>query len=393
VLYYKLVFDNINGQKIYAQMARPVGGTSFPAIINLQYAGVYGLPKENVTTDASRGWLSINVMAHPYPYDQPAEYYTALEAPGGALNNYTKIGATSRDTSYFLGMLLGDIRAAAYIASRSDWDGETLVTSGTSQGGYQAVMLAGLEPRVTAVLAKVPAGAESAGNFAGRGFGWPYWTQPNGTNAELIKETSRYYDIVNFAPRVTASTLIGMGLIDTTCPASGVSAMINELAGPKEIVIAPLDGHSGTHAQYNTRRGAWYYAIRDGNPIPIANLLAAPTVQAAAINDSSILLQWTNNAVSANGYVMEYTTTQGSGWQTLAQFALGTTSYIHSGLSPGTHYFYRIRAIAPPTATPPIATTSSPASNNVLASASTQAAPEAGPEPRVFYRLRIEHDN
>ncbi|MEY3895492.1 MAG: hypothetical protein RLZZ214_1011, partial [Verrucomicrobiota bacterium] len=74
VLYYKLEFDNYNGQKIYAQMARPVSGTSFPALITMQYAGVYGLPKTNVTNDAANGWLAMNVMAHPYPYDQPADY-------------------------------------------------------------------------------------------------------------------------------------------------------------------------------------------------------------------------------------------------------------------------------------------------------------------------------
>ncbi len=390
VLYYKLEFDNYNGQKIYAQMARPLNGTSFPAIITMQYAGVYGLPKTNVTNDAANGWLAINVMAHPYPYDQPASYYTALEAQGGALYNYTKIGATSRDTSYFLGMNLGNLRVASYVCGRADWNGQTLVATGTSQGGYQAIMLAGCEPRVNAVLAKVPAGAETAGNFAGRALGWPYWTQTNGTDALLIKETSRYYDIVNFAPHTSAPALIGMGLIDTTCPASGVSAMINELGGSKEISISPLEGHSGALTAFGTRRAAWLNALRVGSPAPVANLLAAPTVQATATSPSSVLLQWTNNAVTATGFVLEYTTTSGSGWQTLAQPAVGTTTFSHTGLTAGTPYYYRIRAIAPPTATPPVATTTSPASNNVLATVSTLAEPPAEAPPRVFYRLRIE---
>lgn len=128
-------------------------------------------PKQTVTGDTANGWLAINVMAHPYPYDQPAQYYTDLRARGGALYNYTKIGATSRDTSYFLGMNLGNRRAASYMCGRADWNGQTLVATGTSQGGYQAIMLAGCEPRVKAILAKVPAGAETAGTFDGRGFG------------------------------------------------------------------------------------------------------------------------------------------------------------------------------------------------------------------------------
>ena len=388
VLYYQLEFTNYNGQKIYAQMARPVSGTKFPAIISMQYAGVYALPKTNVTGDASNGWLAINVMAHPYPYDQPAQYYIDLQAVGAPLYNYTKIGYLSRDTSYFLGMYLGDVRAAAYICSRSDWDGKTLVASGTSQGGCQAVMLAGLEPRISAVLAKVPAGAESVGNFYGRGQGWPYWTSTTDPNAALIKETSRYFDISNFAVRITAPTLIGMGLIDTTCPPSGVSAMINALAGPKEIVISPLEGHSGALTYYGTRRGYWYNALKAGTAIPIANQLSAPTVQATPISDTSIQLHWTNNAATANGMVIEYSTTQGQGWQTLAQPAIGTTTYVQSGLTASTHYYYRVRAVAPPTAVPPVATTMSPASDNVFASAVTQAVATA-PAPRIFYRLRI----
>lgn len=394
VLYYQLEFDNYNGQKIYAQMARPVSGTSFPAMISMQYAGVYALPKTNVTNSAAQGWLAINVMAHPYPYDQPAEFYNALGGVGGALYNYPKIGNTSRDTSYFLGMILGCVRSADYICSRSDWNGTTLLATGISQGGFQAIALAALEPRVTAVITRIPAGAESAGIFAGRGHGWPYWTTPSATNAELIKETSRYYDIINFAPGVKVPTLVGMGLIDTTCPPSGVHGMINELQGSKEVVFSPLEGHSGgTYTAFNARSTAWTSALRVGSPAPVANLLTAPTVQATPVSDSSILLQWTNNDAGASAYVLEYTTTPGSGWQTLAEPAAGTTSYTHSGLAADTPYYYRMRAVAPAAEVPPLATTMSPASDNISVSASTQTSEPPTPEPRVFFRLRVEQED
>jgi cephalosporin-C deacetylase len=391
VLYYQLEFDNYNGQKIYAQMARPVNGTSFPAMISMQYAGVYALPKPNVTQSAAQGWLAINVMAHPYPYDQPAEYYNSLGGDGGALESYPKIGNTSRDTSYFLGMFLGCIRSTDYLCSRPDWNGSTLLATGDSQGGFQAIALAALDPRVTAVITRIPAGAESAGIFAGRGHGWPYWTTTTAPNAALIKETSRYYDITNFAPRVNVPTLVGMGLIDTTCPPSGVHGMINELRGSKEVVFSPLEGHSGgTYAAYKLRRTAWIDALRFGNPAPVANLLAAPSVEANSVSESSILLQWSNNDAGSTAYVIEYSTTQGSGWQTLAEPAVGTTSYTHTGLVAGTPYYYRMRAVAPVTEVLPLATTMNPASDNTTVSATTQTSEPTVPEPRVFFRLRIE---
>lgn len=391
VLYYQLEFDNCTGQKIYAQMARPVNGTSFPAMISMQYAGVYALPKTNVTNSAAQGWLAMNVMAHPYPYDQPAEFYTALSGEGGVLENYPKIGNTSRDTSYFLGMILGCVRSADYLCSRPDWNGTTLLATGISQGGFQAIALAAFEPRVTAVITRIPAGAESAGIFAGRGHGWPYWTTPSATNAELIRETSCYYDLINFAPRVKVPTLVGMGLIDTTCPPSGVHGMINELQGSKEVVFSPREGHSGgTDTVFNARSTVWTSALRVGSPAPIANLLAALTVQATPVSDSSILLQWTNYDAGASAYVLEYTTTPGSGWQTLAEPAAATISHTHSGLAADTPYYYRMRAVAPAAEVPPLATTMSPASDNISVSASTPTSEPPTPEPRVFFRLRVE---
>ncbi len=394
VLYYQLEFDNYNGQKIYAQMARPVNGTGFPAMVSMQHAGVYALPKTNVTQSAAQGWLAINVMAHPYPYDQPAEYYNSLGGEGGALEDYPKIGNTSRDTSYFLGMFLGCVRSADYLCSRPDWNGTTLLATGDSQGGFQAIALAALDPRVTAVITRIPAGAESAGIFAGRGHGWPYWSSTTAPNAALIKETSRYYDIINFAPRVNVPTLVGMGLIDTTCPPSGVHGMINELQGPKEVVFSPLEGHSGgTYAAYKLRRTAWLDALRVGNSAPVANLLASPSIQANPLSDSSILLQWTHNDAGASAYVLETSSTQGSGWQTLAEHAAGTTSFTHTGLAPGTAYYYRIRAIAPAAEVPPLATTMSPASNNTTVGTSTGTSEPTVPEPSLFFRLQIEQAN
>ena len=78
------------------------------------------------------------------------------------------------DTSYFLPMYLSCYRAAHYLQSRPDWDGKILVVSGGSQGGQQAIMIAGLFPHFTAVLAIRPAGGDMRTPDAGR-TGWPMW--------------------------------------------------------------------------------------------------------------------------------------------------------------------------------------------------------------------------
>jgi cephalosporin-C deacetylase-like acetyl esterase len=272
VEYWKVTLNNIRGHRIHAQLARPKNGTNLPAIVVLQWAGVYGLGKGNVTGRAADGWLALNVMAHDLPLDETPEFYKQQDA--GPLKNYGCQGNTNRESSYLLRVFLGAVRATDYLATRPDWNGKTLVTSGTSMGGYQALVVAALSSNVSAVTALVPAGCDHSGKIAGRLIPWPYWTRSNVTpdNEAAILEASRYYDVVNFAPRIRVPVLAGFGLIDTTCPASGVLAMANQLAGPKELVILPLSDHKGTNksqAPYGQRSGPWLNALRDGAPAPL----------------------------------------------------------------------------------------------------------------------------
>ena len=74
VEYFKVRMDNIAGSRIYGQLARPAREGKFPAMLMVQWAGVYGLPKYNVVSKAEAGWLALNIMAHDLPFDQPEEF-------------------------------------------------------------------------------------------------------------------------------------------------------------------------------------------------------------------------------------------------------------------------------------------------------------------------------
>lgn len=264
--YETVAINNIAGATVYAQIAHPTAGTRFPALIIFQWAGVYGLQKSAVTGPASQGWLAVDVMAHDLPLNKPDDFYAAAAK---TLKDYAHIGHGDRETSYFLKMLLGDVRVTDYIANRPDWDGKTMVASGTSQGGFQAIALAGLESCFTAATVLVPAGCDQTASLIGRGMPWPYWlanAPPDQTDA--LAKTSRYYDAMNFASLVHVPTLVGIGLIDQTSTPSGDFAMVNHLAGPREVVILPLSDHHGTnHAQvaYSLRQRQWLDALKAGH--------------------------------------------------------------------------------------------------------------------------------
>ena len=210
------------GSKAHGYIARPLAEGKYPALIMLQYAGVYALNAHADAMRAAEGWLVLNVDSHDKLPSDPS---------GGIPTNYNAIGNTDREKSYFLDMYLRDSRVLDYLATRPDWDGKTVVLTGGSMGGQQSMVLAGLRPdKVTDVLVCVPAGADTNGDLHGRKAGYPYWPSDNADamNAAL------YFDTVNFASRIKAPVMAGFGFIDTVSPPAGVWTMLNQIPGPKE---------------------------------------------------------------------------------------------------------------------------------------------------------------
>lgn len=271
VEYLKVRLDNINGTHVYGQLARPKTEGKFPALLLVQYAGVYGLPKANVVNRAAQGWLALNIMAHDLPFDQPEAFYK--EQMNGPLKDYVTIGFADRETSYFLRMYLGCYRAADYLTERPEWDGRTLVVTGTSQGGQQTLITAGLHPKITAMLANVPGGCDVTGPEVGRAGGFPYWAnQAKWNHNPKILETGRYFDCVNFASRIHCPAMVSCGLIDQTCPPSGVFAAFNQIQGPKRAIVMVNSDHHGTHnaqAAYFKQSEEWLRDIVQGKPLPV----------------------------------------------------------------------------------------------------------------------------
>lgn len=268
--YFKITMDNIRGSHIQGQLARPKAGDKLPALLIVQWAGVYPLQQDWVTGRAAEGWLVLNISAHDLPIDESEQFYK--DQSSGPLKDYPSIGNDDRETSYFLRMYLSCYRAAQYLTERPDWDGRTLVVTGGSQGGLQSFVTAALHPKISAVMACVPAGCDLLGPQASRLPGWPMWYwQTRDKDAAKVRHAARYYDVVNFASRVKCPVLAGIGLIDTTCPPPGVYAACNQLTGPKELVVLPMGEHgekNGSHGPYNVRFNAWKQALVKGLPAP-----------------------------------------------------------------------------------------------------------------------------
>ncbi|NIA13180.1 MAG: acetylxylan esterase [Nitrospiraceae bacterium] len=219
--------------------ARPLSPRlkSCPAVLWFHGGGVIGARLR--ASDAAQGMLVLDINAHGIPNGKPDAYYRDLAR--GRLNAYEYAGRESRETCYFLGMYLRALRAIDFLTVQPEWDGKVLVARGSSQGGGQAIVAAGLDSRVTAVIANVPAMCEQTGEVCG----WPRLVprdESGAPNAE-IREVARYFDVMNFATLTKADALVSVGFIDRTCLPTTVYAAYNNLRGDKRIVNGPRMGH------------------------------------------------------------------------------------------------------------------------------------------------------
>jgi cephalosporin-C deacetylase-like acetyl esterase len=220
----------------YLAVPKNAKAGSLPAILTFHGAGVDSAILSRSTTWAKDGLIALDINAHGLPNGQPSTYYSNLYA--GELANYRFKGRESRDEFYFLGMYLRVIRAIDYLTTRPEWDGRTLILYGTSQGGAQAYAGAGLDPRVTFVVAGESALADLTGLTVNRAMGWPgasLVAAPSAAVQKNITNTVRYFDVMNMATRIKADGFFTVGFLDPTCPPTTVYAAYNNIKANKTI--------------------------------------------------------------------------------------------------------------------------------------------------------------
>ena len=163
---FDLQADSV-GAPVSGYFARPEGAKakSLPVILFVHGAGVSSASLGGAAGWAAKSFLSLDLNAHGIPNGKDKQYYTDLS--NGELKSYPTRGRESRETFYFLGMFLRLVRALDFLTAQPEWDGRTVVVHGSSQGGYQSIVAAGLDPRVTFFAAGVPAGCDHTGFKSG----------------------------------------------------------------------------------------------------------------------------------------------------------------------------------------------------------------------------------
>jgi cephalosporin-C deacetylase len=249
--YYKISIANVEGKRVRGWLGVPNRQGRFPAVLTVPAAGVYTIPPGWAAL-AERGFLALGIIIHDFEVDLPADQLTEVAK---SLEGYAYRGRESRDTCYFRAAFLGCVRAMDYLCGRPEWNGKDLIVNGSSQGGGLSLVCAGLDPRVNAIASNVPALCDHLGYQTGHQAGWPALVPVGEANADTVAAAAPYFDAVNFARHARCEAVVAGGLIDTTCPATGVYAAFSVLPEPKQMVTTPTQGHAYS-AEYTAARDA-----------------------------------------------------------------------------------------------------------------------------------------
>jgi len=248
---YHISFQNDGfTSRIYGILAIPKKPGKYPAILKVPGAGIR--PYAGDTRLASPGFITLEIGIHGIPVILDPQVY--LDLNGGALAGYNTIRMNDKNTHYYKRVYVGCVRAVDFIYTLPEFNGTDVAVTGGSQGGALTIVTAGLDKRIKCAAALYPALCDHTGYLNKRAGGWPHYFK----NAEPKPgevETLQYFDVVNFARRITVPGFYTWGYNDLTCPPTSMYSAYNVINAPKELHIFQETGHWTFPEQYEILNG------------------------------------------------------------------------------------------------------------------------------------------
>ncbi len=248
---YHVGINNIKG-KIYGILCKPKAEGKHPAILEVPGAGIR--PYYGDLWLAEKGFITFQIGIHGIPVNLDKGVYDDLGQ--GALNNYMYFNLDDRDNYYYKRVYLGCVRSVDFIETLDCFDGETIAVTGGSQGGALSIITAGLDDRIDYLAAFYPALSDLTGYLSERAGGWPHMFRNEFSNKPDKIETSKYFDVVNFARFVKVPGWYSWGYNDNVCPPTSTYSAYNVIPGEKELHVFQETQH-WTFPEQQELKNAW----------------------------------------------------------------------------------------------------------------------------------------
>jgi cephalosporin-C deacetylase len=222
---------------IYLVSGRSLGGETIQ--------GFYAKPNKQGKYPAIITYMGYNTQAWCFDPDANPDYAEfvlsvrgqGLNQPNNKYGDWILYGLDNKDDYYYRGAFMDLVRAVDFVASRPEVDTAHIFAEGGSQGGAFTMVAAALDNRISAAAPTIPFLSDYRDYFSI--VAWP--TEPVLRRAaelgipdvELYKTLS-YFDVKNFAGKITCPVIMGFGLQDGICPPHTNFAGYNRITSPKE---------------------------------------------------------------------------------------------------------------------------------------------------------------
>lgn len=259
---YLLRLHTDRRHSIYGYLTMPKGAFSsrqkYPVVLCPPGAGIKTIKEPmRMSFYAREGqFIRLEIEIHGLDPRMTTEQFREITSAFDYENGYLTNGLDSRHNYYMRHVYTACVRAIDYLTSLPQWDGKNVCVQGGSQGGALALITAGLDPRITACSANHPALSDMAGYLDKRAGGYPHFNRLNDMLTPEKVATLEYYDVVNFARRISCPVYMTWGYNDDTCPPTTSYIVWNILTCPKESLITPINEH-WTSEVTNYRQMVW----------------------------------------------------------------------------------------------------------------------------------------
>jgi cephalosporin-C deacetylase-like acetyl esterase len=249
---YQISFQNdAPGSRIYGILAIPKKDGKYPAILRVPGAGIR--PYAGDIRIAGQGIITLEIGIHGIPVNLDQQVYDNLMA--GALSSYWTVKMNDRNTHYYKRVFTGCVKAVDFIYTLPEFDGDNIGVTGGSQGGALTIITTGLDKRIKYMAGLYPAMCDATGYLNKRAGGWPHYFRTTEPKPNEI-ETLAYFDVVNFARRVTVPGYLTWGYNDITCPPTSMYSAYNVITAPKELHLFLETGH-WTYPEESEALNSW----------------------------------------------------------------------------------------------------------------------------------------
>lgn len=254
---HDLTLNMHEGRPVRGYISWPKGAEkeSLPIVIFAHSAGVnksfnYATPERAIMyARYGNGCIAVDINAHGMENAQPQEYYDGLF--NGEMNRYQDRKITGHKDYYFRLMFLRLVRTLDYLTSMPEWDGKKVLVYGESQGGAQAMALSGIDNRVTACVAIVPAMNDLGASKQGRPACWPKARESRmNKDNPIADKVLPYYDASLLSTLSKSEYWIEIGLVDKTCPPPAIWSSINVIKNRCIVHTFPFRPHHKPVAPY-----------------------------------------------------------------------------------------------------------------------------------------------